>query len=155
MKITNSTRSLVAQGLRENKMNQADLAKKLGLDRSWTTRFFKTSGGLKSISDDLRWKIEDILAIKFFKVDESESSALARQIDAAIEKDARIGNACELLLSSLNDDHYYDLPLIPTKDLVDFGKTIVRVSHEDPDKPGKVGKIAMTWLAERLAKLKP
>ena len=58
-------------------------------------------------------------------------------------------------MSSLNDDHYYDLPLIPTKDLVDFGSEIVRAAHEDPDKPGKVGRIAMDWLSNRLKTLKP
>lgn len=154
MKITNSVRSLVAQGLREKKMNQSELAKIIGVDRSWMTRFFQTSGGLKTMTDDIRWKLQDALSIKFHTDSKAEPSALSRQIDAAIEKDARLGSACELLLSSLSDDHYYDLPLIPTKDLMDFGKEIVRASHEYPDKPGKVGNIALTWLAARLEKLK-
>jgi hypothetical protein len=41
----------------------------------------------------------------------------------------------------------------PTKDLVDYGKEIMRASREDPDKPGKVHRIAVMWLAERLRKL--
>lgn len=136
-------------------MNQAELAKKIGVDRSWATRFFQSEGGLKTISTDLRWKIEDALDIKILTYTEEEPSGLATQINAAIEKDQRIGAACELLLSSLEDDHYYDLPLLPTKDLVDFGKAIVKAVNENPDKPGKVGNIALSWLSNRMAKLKP
>lgn len=154
MEITNDTRSLVAKGLRDKKMNQAELAKKLGVDRSWTTRFFQTNGGLKTVSDDLMWKMQDALGIKFYENSQGESFELSRQIAAAIEKDARLGSAFEMLLRSINDDHYYDLPLIPTKDLVDFGKEIMRVAIQDSEKPGKVGKIALVWLADRLQKLK-
>lgn len=146
----------MAQALRDQQLTQADLAKKIGVNRSWATRFFRESDGMKTLDDDLRWKIEDFLGIKFFSaVENNPASALARKLDKVMEKDPRLSESIALLIASLEDDHYHEIPHLPTKDLVDFGKAIMRAAHADPDKPGKVGKIAITWLAERLQKLKP
>lgn len=156
MEITNATRALVTQALRDKDLKQSDLTKKIGVNRSWATRFFREKGGMKTLDDDLRWKIEDFLGIKFFSaVPQSSSSELAIRFDAALEKDPRLADSMALLLSSIEDDHYFDLPFIPTKDLVEFGKEIMKAAHEDPDKPGKVGRIAVEWLSGKLAELKP
>jgi len=152
MKINNQIRSVVTQGIRLKQMNKSDLSKAIGVDRSWVTRFF--NGDLKSLTSDNITKLQDALNVKFYSVEGDRISPTARKIAELIEKDERLADMFNSLTLSLEDDHYYDLPHLPTKDLVDFGKEILRASHEDPNKPGKVGKIAITWLAKRLEKIK-
>lgn len=151
MKITNDARSIVAQALRDKKMSQAALAKKLDVGRSWVTKFF--NGSLKSLSDDHFFALQETLGVRLVTVS-GDQNPLASKLASQIQKDPKVGQAFSEILAVMTDDHYYDLPMLPTKDLVDFGKEILRASHEDPGKPGKVGKIALTWLADRLQTLK-
>lgn len=152
MKITNDTRAIVTKALRDNGMSQAELAKKIGVGRSWMTKFFK--GGIKNLSDDHYFSIQDTLGVQLATITRQSASALAIALAAEIEKDPAIEEAFNGILEVMKDDHYYDLPMLPTKDLVDFGKEIVLASNENPDKPGKVGRLAITWLAEKLQTLK-
>ena len=133
MQITNSMRALVAQALRDREMSNAELAKELGVHRSWPTRFFDEKKGIKTLSTDMLFGLKDTLGIQFFTaVSTNPNSDLASKLDALMEKDSRVAKALASLVSSLQDDHYYDLPMLPTKDLVDFGNEIMRAPMKIP-----------------------
>lgn len=154
MKITNATRSLVAQSLREKGLKKSALAKKMGVDRSWMTRFFKTSGGMQKMDNDLRAKLEEILEIEFFStIEKGPASALALKIDVAMDKDPRLSESLALLISAFNDDHFHDLPTLPDRDIVEFGKVVIRSSAGNTDQPAKAGGLVFSWLAERFKAL--
>lgn len=133
-------------------MSQSQLAEKIGLGKAWVSKLL--NGGIKNLSDEHTDLLEEILGISFFTIVEKKkipdlAIKLGEIMEGRPELTELVGN-----LITFDKSTFYALPYLPTKDLVDFGKEILRASHEDPDKPGKVGKIAITWLAERLNSLK-
>ena len=154
MRITNATRSLVAQTLRERGLKKSALAKKMGVDRSWMTRFFKTTGGMQKMNNDLRSKLEEILEIELFStIEKGPASALALKIDSEMDKDPRLSESLALLVSAFNDDRFHDLPTLTDGDMVEFGKAVIRSSAGNVDQPEKAGGLVFSWLAERLKAL--
>lgn len=152
MEITEHTRSTISQALRRLKMSKADLAKKMESGRSWSTKLM--NGSLKRLSDDQTERLEDILGVSLLNISEKNPTPeLAKQLGEQMKKSDDLAEVVAALVRMGDSSLYHSIPHIPTKDLVDFGKEITRAAHEDPSKPGKVGRIAITWLADRLKKL--
>ena len=152
MNVTEHTIATITQGLRKNNMTQTELAEKMGFGKAWVSKLLK--GGIKNLSDEHTDQLEEVLNVSFFTlVETNQVPGLAVELGQQMKDRPELTELVAALLS-LNNSTFYTVPHIPTKDLVDFGKEIVRASHEDPDKPGKVGRIAITWLSERLNKLK-
>ena len=151
MIITNETRAIVAKGLRDNSMSQSALAEHLCVNRSWMTKFF--NGVIKTLSDDHYHGIQDALRVRLGVVSPSTATDLAVTIAAQIEKDSKVEEAFTKILDVMDNDHYYDLPIIPTDHIVNFGQEITRAVHADPKKPGKVGNAAVTFLSATLKKI--
>lgn len=151
MIITNETRAIVAKGLRDNSMSQSALAEHLRVNRSWMTKFF--NGAIKTLSDDHYHGIQDALRVRLGVVSPSTATDLAVTLAAQIEKDSKVEEAFAKILDVMKNDHYYDLPIISKDHIVNFGKEITRAVHAEPNKPGKVGTAAVTFLSQTLKKL--
>lgn len=153
MNVTENTRATIVQSLRRKSMTQSELAEKMGMGKSWVTKLL--NGTLKSLSDEHTDLLEEILDVSFFKLTKVDTlSPMARLLGERMKDNPALEEIMTSLVRMTDDSLHHELPYIPTKDLVDFGKEIMRAAHEDPDKPGKIGRIAITWLADRLQKLK-
>ena len=152
MNVTDHTRATITQALRNKSMSQTFLAEKMGLGKAWVSKLL--NGGIKRLSDEHTDALEDILDISFFTlVDSTKIPGIAVKLGKLMEERPEVAEIANSLLA-MDESLFYSLPHLPTRDLVDFGKEILRASHEDPDKPGKVGKIALNRLSKRLDKLK-
>ena len=109
---------------------------------------------MQKMDNDLRAKLEEILEIEFFStIEKGPASALALKIDVAMDKDPRLSESLALLISAFNDDHFHDLPTLPDRDIVEFGKVVIRSSAGNTDQPAKAGGLVFSWLAERFKAL--
>ena len=152
MEVTEKVKATISQGLRLKKMNQSELAKKMGMSRSWATRLL--NGGLKHLDDDTSDKLMDVLGIQFVRVEDTRKTPeLAMRLGENMRGDDDLQDLVAALIRINERKMFHSLPYLPTKDLVEFGKVINRASHENPDKDGKIGRIAMEWLANKLEEM--
>lgn len=153
MKITNNIRAVVLDGLRKKGIKKGEFAEALGHDKSWSTRFF--DGTTKTLDEETADKIADLLDVSFVKVVRQGKpvSAIAARLAEEIERDEHLSGTFSNLLNYIDDSRQPYMPWIPTEDLVAFGEEMVRAAHEDADKPGKVGRIGIVWLAQCIEKL--
>lgn len=153
MKINDQIIASITQALRRKSMNKATLAEKMGNGRSWSTKLL--NGTLKRLSDDQADLLEEILDVQFFNLKEEDSlPPMVRILGERVKKDPALADFITSLVQYSEGALYHEIPFLPTKDLVNFGKEITRAAHEDPDKPGKVGKIAINFLSDTLKKIK-
>ena len=154
MKITESTRAIILSGLRKKGINQSELSEYLGHNKNWATRLF--NGTLKTLNDDQVDKIIDYLDVSFVKVTQKgrKVSTLATRLSKASENDKNLSEALSYLADFVEDQNAQKfLPWIPTEDLVALGKECNRATHEDPDKDGKIGRIAVNFMAQVIERL--
>lgn len=148
MEITDNTRSTITQSLIKMKMTQTVLAKKMKTSKSWVSKLL--NGTLKRLSDDQVDLLEEILETSLLEVLEvNPTPEMAKVLGERMKNSEELTDLVTSLLRLYDNKSraYKTIPYLSTKDLVDFGKEIVRASHENPDKCGKVGKIAIEWLA--------
>lgn len=145
MNITESTRGLVLQGLRNKRQTRNWLAEKIGVHKSWVTRFF--SGELKSLTDPQVEALQDALDIRFFGLDVKGQHSTAA-LDFATEFDrnqafAHVVQAISQAMQRVTFTPRY----IPTAEMARIGNEVIRIAFENEDKPGKVARLVLELLA--------
>ena len=150
MKITPNVRAIILSGLRNKDVKKTELSIHLGRPKNWATKLF--NGTLKTLDDDTVDEICDYLGVSFIEVVEKKQtvSATAVKLSNLMDQDEDIATTITSLAEYLEQATMRRLPYIPTRALVSLGKEITRAAHEDPDKPGKVGRIAVVWIAKHL-----
>ena len=153
MDITDNTRSIITQSLRKLKMTQTELGKKMNTSKSWVSKLL--NGTLKRLSDKQVDLLEEVLQTTFVTIESyNQTPELAKELGKRMDSSDDLTDVVEGLIHLFDSKShaYKTIPYLSTKDLVDFGKEIVRAVHEDPNKHGKVGRIAIEWLSKRLDK---
>ena len=138
-------------------MRPSHVAEKLKKHRSFINRI--TSGDLKTLAHDDHEQLCKLLNIIYREEDERQElhnktplvdSSIMRLQDVCDDDPSKlkIVDQITMILESIQPKPKYELPWLDTPDLVAFGEEIMRAAHENPDKCGKVARIAMNWLAD-------
>lgn len=149
MDLTNNYRALILSGLRKSGVTKTQLAERLGYGKAWTTKLL--NGTLKSISDTDAEKIQGLLGIRFVQfVDvQTKVSALAAQIDKAVEGNEKLATVLAALLEMAEACHGPMVPrYVETQDMTRIGQEIIRIAFANEDKPGKVAREVLKLLSE-------
>jgi len=145
MNINESTRALVLQGLRNKKETRQWLAEKIGVHKSWVTRFF--NGQVKSLTDEQIEALQKHLDIRFFSVAEKgQHSTAALDFAAEFDRNEAFASVAQALQQAMKGA-IYTPRYIPTQDMAKLGNDIIRICFENEDKPGKVARLVLEMLA--------
>lgn len=148
MDLTNNYRALILSGLRKSGVTKTQLAEALGYGKAWTTKLL--NGTLKAVSDADAEKIQSLLGIRFIQfVDvKTKVSALATQIDRAIERNEKLAGVLTALLEM---EEASRAPMVPryieTQDMSKYGQEIIKIAFANEDKPGKVMREVLKLLS--------
>jgi len=150
--ISNEFRSAILEALRTTEMKQVELGERLGKSRSWTTKLL--NGSLKSLSEEDWDAICETLGIKFELVESDPFPTSFHTLkNLCSDRPDRLELIDGIVSMFESQTDHHSLPYIPTDDLVAFGEEMVRAAHEDPEKPGKVGRIGIVWMSKLLERL--
>jgi hypothetical protein len=145
MNITESTRGLVLQGLRTKKQTRNWLAEKIGVHKSWVTRFF--SGELKSLTDPQVEALQDALDIRFFSLDvKGQHSTAALDIATEFDRNQAFAHLVQSMQTAMQKVTFTPR-YIPTAEMGKVGSEIIRIALENKEKPGKVARLVLELLA--------
>lgn len=145
MNITESTRGLVLQGLRNKRQTRNWLAEKIGVHKSWVTRFF--SGELKSLTDPQVEALQDALDIRFFALDvKGQHSTAALDVASEFDRNQAFAHVVQAMQQAMQRVTFTPR-YIPTVEMATIGNAIIRIVHEHEDKPGKVARLVLELLA--------
>lgn len=149
MKITNNTRALILNALRTKGITQTQLAKEMGLGKTWVTKLL--NGSLQRLKEEQIDKLQDVLDIKFLVVKD-----LRPQLPPSLGNLAKIAEQNETLMNLLGDleqlfqqEAPLTAPYIPTKNMTKLGQEIIRLAYANEDKPGKVAREVLRLLSQK------
>jgi len=142
-------KSLILNAIRESKgaVKKSDIAEICGgKSPAWVSNLIKplNHGGTKSISNEDANKIEGLLGISLLSNDHADS------IDdiAMLDQDVKDINKHLVSLYKRMDANKYELPFIPTDDIIALGELCLSMAKSDPDKPGKIGRVIIEKINE-------
>ncbi len=124
MDITPDVREQVRAALERLDMNGAELAKLIGVNRSWVTRLLKPAGGLKTLSNKHKVQLEHHLEILFD--DHRERSLAAHQFDRIANEVPDLGSALGTTLHEF-EKAIYGLPLLHEEHTLNIGVEVVEM----------------------------
>lgn len=108
MKLTDNMKGRILQALRNKDLKQVELASYMGLGKAWVTKLLKDGkdGGLKTLSDDQREKLEEFLGIQLVAITEKRQvvSGTAAKLSELSDDDPALSAVLEDLLHYLADE---------------------------------------------------
>ncbi len=148
MKVTENTRSLILSGLRKNDISPSELARQMGLSKSWASRLL--SGGIKTLSDDHVEKLQEILMIRFFVATETNPvTGTAKRLSDMSKHDPMLD---ALLIELAQYAEERNAPQQPrfyeTQEMTKLGQEIIRICFADEKRPGKVARKVLNLISE-------
>ena len=149
MKITKQVRQVVLDALRTKKMERQELASRLGVSKSWVTKFF--NGHIAYLKDETATEMEKALGVRFYRVVES-----ARTHTELAERFAKLMDASPLVASAAvaimelasHSSGAFTPPYLSPKELTKLGGVVTRIVHANDGKYGKIGRLVLEELAE-------
>jgi transcriptional regulator with XRE-family HTH domain len=147
--ITESMRQATLQAMRGKGISQTQIAEVAGLGKPWVTKFL--DGTTRLIREDVMHRIEDLLGIKYYSMENTlaDCSPLAQSIAALVDtnpKFAKLAIALKEALSEMQKGAFTPR-YVPTPEMTKLGQEIIRVAFANEDKPGKVAREVLKLLA--------
>lgn len=137
----------IVQAFRNKGFTQAQLAEEIGKSEAWVSKLL--SGFQKSIDSKTLRKLEIALDLDLFAVSENGNlSPLAKQIAEMVDQDPAVARMASALHDLVVTSRATFTPrYVPSEEMADLGKKILKITTANPDKPGKVAKLILQLLA--------
>lgn len=145
--ITPQMLSFILQSFRNKGYSQSELADLIEKSEAWVSKLL--NGKQQSIDDSTFRKMEISLEIDFFGVSKNgKNSPLAEKIAAMVDSDPLFASIALAAKDAIAGARATFTPrYVPTEEMADLGKKIIKIATENPEKPGKVAKLVLQLLA--------
>lgn len=136
---------MIVRGMRQSRINAAELAERVGKSRSWASRVL--SGAIGTMDDDTAERVAVCLGITWREpLDKEKASAAAAALSKIADQDERVAgllSTIQELVTPIYQPRYYE-----TKEMTRLGQEIVRIAFANEDKPGKVAREVLALLSD-------
>jgi len=145
--ITEAMRQMALEAMRHNGITQTDIAEATGMGNAWVSKYL--NGTLKTVRDETLGQIERVLGVRFFEMNRhDERSALANKVATLVDTDKDFAKLAALIEKVLGQARsHYSPRYIETQDMSKIGQKIIRICHQNEDKPGKVAREVLKLLS--------